>query len=302
MTTIIAWLNFRVADRSEKLVLIALSAPNAPRLLTGDTGERIIPRVIGFGELRRLALKWRMDIASVERVYALDWLIWAVHDPMQGSSLALTGESALGFFYFDDYPRPGDAEFTVSAPLDPGMLEGLLGAAPGRAVAASGPAFRLVDTSNTQARFEYTGPLGRRSAAQPRLILRFLPGEPLLPTEQGPLIHPFSDPMPGSVSAISLDELAGSLLGIYAARPRARDIFDLWFVLNHSERRLDPGQVGSIARRLAESRGRAFAIEPDPAYRPLVEKAWDSALKNVSPHPSFEQAEQEIRLKVGFFA
>ena len=242
-----------------------------------------------------------MDISAVERIYAQSWLIGAVMDSTP-TVLALTSESALGYFHFPDYPRPAEADFAVPHSSEGGTLEEQLRIGSGRAAASGGPGFRLVELTDSRALFEYTGPLGRRSAAQPRLVLRFLRGESVLAPVHGQLIHLFSDRPPGLASAVSLDELAGRYLALYCLKPRARDVFDLWFILTHSEGQFDVKSAASVARQQVAARGKSFKLELDPSHRPWVEKAWENALKNVVRHPSFEQAEAEILLKVGDFA
>src|ERR687883_1731 len=132
--------------------------------------------MIGFGELRRLSLEWHTDIAAVERVYALDWLLKGIFDrALLRESLALRGASALNKVYFADYPPVQDLDFARGNGLDDSRLQKELEEAAQDATRASGLTFTLHSISGTEARFEYTGPLGRRSAAQPRLPLRLGP-------------------------------------------------------------------------------------------------------------------------------
>lgn len=250
--------------------------------------------MVGFGELRRLSLKWQTDIPAVERVYALDWLLKAIFEqPPLSQALAVQGATALGKAYFSEYPAIPDLD--MAGPLAGGAsLETDLGKAVAEATRQSGLSFRVHSVAATQARFEFAGPLGRRSAAQPQIVLRLFK-EPLASDPVTvPLIHPFSEPLNGIVRAISLEEIAARYIAILSTRPRARDVFDLWFILHHGRSRLNIEQTRSLAADFARQRGRSPGARLDPAYRAVLERAWNNALKQFPAKPSFAQSEADI--------
>lgn len=246
--------------------------------------------MITFGELRRLSLEWQTDVSTVERVYALDWLLKAVfQEPSLGPRLALTGPAALNKAYFRDYPEQQDADLV-------GKNE-LLGAELARsaelASTESGLKIRLDSLKGTQARFEYTGPLGRRSAAQPHITLRFHPTPPRLPPTVRLLHHPFGAGLAAHVRSIALEEMTANYIVSWSGKPRARDVFDLWFILTH-EQDLDRAYVLLQARQLAAEKGIALRSRLDLSFRPLIERAWENALREVRNRPGFAEAESEI--------
>jgi predicted nucleotidyltransferase component of viral defense system len=255
--------------------------------------------MIGFGELRRLSLQWQTDIAVVERAYALDWLLKGIFDRRAlHDALALRGAAAISKAYLAEYPQPEDADFARAARLDDATLEHELRQAAEEAARGLGLSFKLDTLAGTLARFEYTGPLGRRSAAQPHLPLRFLSAPPRAPAVARPLLHPFSDKIQAMVKAISLEELLAEQLARVGGRPRARDVYDLWFILTRGGEQLDRATARALAEQIAAEKGAPLRGEFDPAYRPALERAWENALKNLHPRPSFEQAESEIRDKI----
>ncbi len=255
--------------------------------------------MIGFGELRKLSLQWQTDIATVERAYALDWLLKGIFDHEQlRNLLALRGAAAFSKAYLADYPQPEDVDFVRTAGMDDTLLEQELTEAAEVAARDSGLTFNLHSMAGTEARFEYSGPLGRRSAAQPRLPLRFYSAPLRSAAVQRPLLHPFSDKVETTVRAVSLEELAAERLALLGAKPRARDVYDLWFILTHAGTQLDHTSTRTLAEQIAAEKGSSRIGKLDPAYRPLLERAWENALKSVRPRPTLAQAESEIHHEI----
>lgn len=255
--------------------------------------------VIGFGELRRLSVLWRVDIAAVERAYCMDWVVKDIFGHAVFSNmLVLRGGSALRYAHCADYPIAEEPECLVTRRLDEAStrdaLEGALRAA---SAAASGLRFSLTDFARGSAKVEYTGPLGRRSAVQPRIVLSFVAGQTRLEPARVPLIHPFSDNCAATVSAIALDEFAAERIVMLAQAPRARDVFDLWFVLMRARERIDATRMRTLAREIAQAKSVALPRVDamfDPPRRGGLERAWDNALRRVPSHPPFAQVEREL--------
>lgn len=250
--------------------------------------------VIGFGELRRLSTQWHADIAVVERAYCIDWVLKGIFDqPELARALVLCGSAALRYAHCPDYPVVEEPEFLAAPPVEQATLDAALTAA----AQASGVRFTLIDFARTSAKVEYTGPLGRRSAAQPRIVLSFVPGQTRTEASHAPLIHPFSDVCAATVSAVGLEEFAAERIAQLAQAPRARDVFDLWFVLTHARERIDSSRTRGLARDIARAKNRALprADPPfDPTRRAGLERAWDRALQRVPGHPPFAQIERDL--------
>jgi predicted nucleotidyltransferase component of viral defense system len=256
--------------------------------------------MVGFSELRKKSLAWQMEISAVEKIYALDWLLKGIADraPLF-EGLTLRGASALAHAYFENYPRVEDAEFARAASLDDAALERELDAARDDAARASGLQFKRHSFQATEARVEFTGPLGRRSAAQPLLVARFVTAPPRLEPPPRALLHPFAEPYDAHVRVVALEELAAERLVLYMQKPRARDVFDLWFIVAYGADALDETQTRALAQRIADEKRVALRPTLDAAYAPLLERAWENALKNVRPHPPFAQARAAIEQWLG---
>ncbi len=252
--------------------------------------------MITFGELRKLSIQWRTDVAAVERVYALCWLLKGIFDrDCFQDTLALRGASALSKAYFVDYPQVEDLDFSRASQLDDSALTKELKGAAEEAARASGLSFTLHSFAGNEARFEFVGPLGRRSAAQPRLPLRFHFVELHTEARVCLLLHPFAETIASNVHAVALEELAAERIALFGAKPRARDVFDLWFLLTRGTEMIDPRATRELVQEIATQKALTARAELDAAYRPLLERAWNNALKNIAARPSFSQAEAEIK-------
>ncbi len=279
--------------------------------------------MIGFGELRKLAAQWQIDIAAVERAYVIDWVVKGIFDhPTLARVLVLRGGAALRYAHCADYPIAEDPEFlatrsigdgptrdvadTPQTPRDfwPATFGALTQALRAAADTSGGLKFSLSDFEHGGGKIEYTGPLGRRSAAQPRLTLSILPGQTRLDPAHVPLIHPFSDNCIATVSAIALEEFVGERIAALGQKPRARDVYDLWFVLTHAHDKIDMARARTLARESANEKNIALPRLDalfDPTHRALLERAWSSALRHIRGHPSFVQVESDLHDALKFF-
>ncbi len=246
--------------------------------------------MISFGELRKKSMEWQCEISAVEKIYALDWLLKGIYSQAGlREELILRGASALSKAYFTDYPRVEDLDFARSGNFDDARLARELARAANDAARLSGLQFRLHSFQPSEARVEFTGPLGRRSAAQPLIVLRFITARLLDPPASRALIHPFSDDCAVTVAVMSCDELAAERIALFSRTPRARDVFDLWYILEAGAGELDWDRTCALAREMARAKGISLRAKLDPQYAPLLARAWEKALKGIRVHPTFDE-------------
>lgn len=244
--------------------------------------------MIGFGELRKLALQWQVDLAEVERAYATDWLLKGLFDRV-ADTLILRGSAALYHAHLADYPFRDAPEFIALESPTYAMLKDALGVA----ARASGLKFWLSDFARGSANVEFVGPLGRRSAAQPRITLLFIAGQPRDSVVRTPLLHRFSDACAVSVVAQSLDEIAAERIVMLGASPRTRDVFDLWFIVTRAREPMDARHIGALVLAMAQAKQRALpnpSAPFSPSHRVILERGWNKA----NYQPSFDQVEQDL--------
>ncbi len=242
--------------------------------------------MIGFGELRRLSTQWHTDLANVERAYAITCLLRAIfaHEIL-ARDLVLRASAALRYAYCADYPSIVEPEFLmlelrdVSSELDEALR------------VSSGASFKLATFERGAARIEFVGPLGRRSAAQPRITLTLLAGQTRLPPTRATLLSPFSDNTNTTVVAMALEELIAERVALFATSPRARDVFDVWFVLRHTNS--DRAPIILLAQQIATEK--QIAVPTRNSFkRELLARVWDQALREIPARPAFEQVIQDF--------
>ncbi len=253
--------------------------------------------MIGFGELRKRSIEWHMDVAVVERAYATDWLLKGISAQASLNSLVLRGSAALCYAYSADYPSVEMPEFLMTEPLDAAVLEPALTLAARVAAETSGLSFAVDHMAPSRAKIQFTGPLGRRSAAQPHINLSFIPGKLRLACARMPLLHPFSDECAATLSVVAVEEWIGERMDALFAAPRARDVFDLWFAATQSKAPIHWEAARGLARELAAARNvalpRADAVF-EPVHRTRLAGIWDASLRGVLGHPTFEQVEKDL--------
>ncbi len=115
------------------------------------------------------------------------------------------------------------------------------------------------------------------------------------------MLHPFSDSIDVRVRSESLEELAASRLALLGARPRARDVYDLWFILTHGAHRLDAAAVRRLTAESGQEKGQIAEPRLDPNHLPLLARAWENALRKAPGHPTFDRAMADIQAQVGLF-
>ena len=255
--------------------------------------------MITFGELRRFAAQWGVLPDVAERTYTLDWLLKGIFNQGEpGRRLVLRGESALSKAYFADYPPIEGIECgfdrRVWGEADSRNMRAEFERAAQEAASASGLTLTVASFEPGEAKFEFVGPLGRRSAAQPHLSVRLMPVTLRHAAAEHKLIHPFSDTCDAIVRAVSLEELAAEHIASLRRAPRVRDVFDLWFIITHGVAR---EATNALAEEIALEKNSVLpnssALFSDP-HRAILARGWDKALQKIRTRPAFEQVEADL--------
>ena len=261
--------------------------------------------MIGFGELRKFSAQWQVEIPAVERVYVISWLLKGIFDhPLLAQSMALRGGAAIRYAYCAVFPLADDPEFISTQSLSDEQVNNALAAALDSAASASGLVFSLVSYERGGGKIEYTGPLGRRSAAQPRISISISPRKTRLEPARAPLLHPFSDACAATLRAVALDEMVGEQIAALAGSPRTREVYDLWFGLTQMPDRVNAARAWDIAHKIAAERNTALPHAGamfSATHRAILERAWEKALRDARGHPSFEQAERDLQTAFEIF-
>jgi predicted nucleotidyltransferase component of viral defense system len=215
-------------------------------------------------EIRQKAAEWGLRLDVVEKDYVLSWVLWGLfQQPELARTLAFKGGTALRKMYFPAYRFSEDLDFTITAPLGKDELEAALREAVRGTQEASGLRLDVAVLRQTrdeeggeayEGRIEYTGPMQRRGPNLPRVKLDLTAYElVLMPPQPRRLINAYSERIEASIPTYALEEVLAEKLRSLLRRTRARDVYDIWFLLKHHQDALDM----PAAARLFEKK-RAF--------------------------------------------
>lgn len=265
--------------------------------------------MISLLEIRQKAAEWGLRLDAVEKDYVLSCLLWGLfRQPNLVRSLAFKGGTALRKVYFPTYRFSEDLDFTIVESIEQSELETLLKAALGSVQDASGLRLNLAMLRQTrdeeggeayESRIEYLGPIQRRGANLPRVKLDLSAYElVVLPPLPRPLLNLYSELLDVHIPSYTLEEILAEKFRALLRRTRARDLFDIWFLLKHHREALT---LPTVARLFEEKRlfkGFSFTGPADfwtPAHQAGFAASWEKSLgyqvRNLSP---FDEVAREF--------
>ena len=244
---------------------------------------------------------------TILKDYAIGHLLAAIAaEPALAGTLVMKGGTALRKLYFGDYRFSEDLDFTsVSAPKGAALEKALRTVATlaEASMSVSGPfSITLERVRHKEAHpgeqedftFRVQFPWQRQALCTVKVEVTA--DEPvLLPTTSKPILHAYSEELPGEIRAYALEEIVAeklrSILQSEARRiarawirPRCRDYYDLWRVLGTYGEALDREAVRHILPEKCAVRGVAFQAVDDffpPGLVALVIDAWEGDLGGV---------------------
>lgn len=199
--------------------------------------------MIDFAELRRKSRKWKIPEQAIEKDYVLGWVLKGMFDDeILRDSLVLKGATALRKTYFSEYRFSEDLDFTGIKNLGLKLLKERLDFFTPIITGKSGIEFETIriektrDVSGEEAydiRLYFVGPRRQRTTPM-RVKLDITYYEKvMLPHEKRILFHPYSDAEDciTEVNVYALEEILAEKLRAIIQRTRARDLYDVWFLL-----------------------------------------------------------------------
>lgn len=244
---------------------------------------------------------------TILKDYAIGHLLAAIAaEPILAGTLVMKGGTALRKLYFGDYRFSEDLDFTsVTAPKG-AALERALQSVATRAEASmsvSGPFAVTLERvrhkevhPGEQEDFTFRVQFPWQRQALCTVKVEVTADEPvLLPTASKPILHGYSEVLPGEIRTYALEEIVAeklrSILQSEArrvarawTRPRCRDYYDLWRVLGAYGDAIDREAVRRILPVKCAVRGVSFQTVDDffpPGLVALVTDAWEGDLGGV---------------------
>jgi len=256
--------------------------------------------------LRRLAGQTGFDVGTLEKDYALSWLLYGIYaDPSPlATVLVLKGGTAIRKVYVPEWRLSEDLDFTAVGSVKPTTIR--KGFA--KIVALLGKkcslGFKLSQFHGkpyyVQARVQFLGPLGHRNTIKLDLSL----AEKLVERPVTVSVDPEYDGIPSfQVLVYTPHEILIEKLRSIMQRGYARDYYDVWRLLKNEN------SVGENLRKLLVKKCELSEVsyEPELVFRKdrLAEakRHWDVALARLTPDlPTFRVVIGELRSQLEFLA
>ena len=241
-------------------------------------------------EIKEKARESRIPPSTIERDYAQNWLL-AYLRPI---NMALKGGTGIRKVFIEHYRFSDDLDFTLLEPVDKETLQAAVRDAAAKAREESGIQFEedigIIETvSGFRATTKFR--ILHSSTTTPINIdpdLTDPDGEQvLLPVQQRPVFHHYSDRLETSVTSYALEEIMAEKIRSLFQRTRSRDLYDIWQLAD----RVNREDVKSILLRKCEYKGVIVGSTPLNQKRDQFAAAWNVSLRHqLREIPDFNEA------------
>ena len=242
-------------------------------------------------EIKVLSSELGVSVSTVEKDYAISWMLYGIWKSRFWRVLAFKGGTCLKKAYFLDYRFSEDLDYTLLLE-EPDIEDIQAKISEAVETASEGP----VQFLDFELRPRYGVKLfqGELLGFEVRILFRLLSRTGnlpkikmditlekyeniLLPLQERQILHGYSDSPRFSVVSIraySLEEILAEKIRSLFQRTRPRDLYDVWFLKNVAD-------LGSAAQILCP-KFEAKEVEPDvnalQGRKPYYERAWKSSL------------------------
>ncbi len=253
--------------------------------------------------LRKLARKTGFDIVTLEKDYALTWLLSGIYsrDSPLGDILAFKGGTAIRKVYLPEWRLSEDLDFTVIGKVEAGTVKNGFDAVFRLLNGSSGITFSFGDFESTKygifANVQFVGPIQYKNRIAHDISLT----EKMVDKPVRIKVSPEYPDIPEfEATAYSLNEIIVEKIRSMIQRTRARDYYDVWRLMK--EKNPDVKTVKNLLIQKCDTTGVKFAPELifDESRLSEARKYWDVALVRLTkdlPESDGVIAERRIMLK-----
>jgi len=255
-------------------------------------------------ELRRLAKSSGFDVATLEKDYALTWLLSGIYskDSKLSDVLILKGGTAIRKVYFPEWRLSEDLDFTVLGRVSPVKARQGFEKAFTLLKEMSGISYSFSAFSSSRytilADVQFLGPLGFKNKIAHDISLR----EKLVEEPVWRKVRPEYDDIPEfRMQVYSLNEILVEKIRSIFQRGKTRDYYDVWRLMK--ENRFNESRIRSLLVRKCEMTGIEFRPELifDETRLSEAEKFWTIALARLTKDLSdFQSILAELKTLLNF--
>ena len=263
-------------------------------------------------ELMRIAGEKEINPAVVERDYALGWILWGIsRDPVLSKRLVFKGGTSLKKCWFEDYRFSEDLDFTAKQPITGMELRESLDRICDLVSDSSGLIIDKKSTTVQQTRdFEnqesykatiyFVGPRGdNRNPLRVKFDISHYE-KIALPIVMSKIFHPYSDAhnCECGLASYCIEEIIAEKLRALLQRSRARDYYDIWYILKNKAEEIQRENVIDAFKKKAEYKNVPFEdIDShigDDKYV-AIQPSWDAQLGHQLVYtPQLEKIREEF--------
>lgn len=263
--------------------------------------------MISIAELKRESAGSGVDIAVIEKDYALSWMLRGIFESNLADRLVFKGGTALRKAYFEDYRFSEDLDFTISKPVELAYFQSTLAEVCQDIRSQSGLELNLISLKQTRSetgqeafegKIEYIGP--RQHRGNPSRIKLDLTAyeKVILPPATLPLIHGYSDKCQVRIRAYQLEEILAEKIRTIIQRSYPRDLYDAWYILKFHRDRIDIDTLISVYLQKCEFKNIQPAEWQDFFQSPAIlnkETAFANSLgRQLRELPKFSELTTEL--------
>lgn len=249
-------------------------------------------------EIKENAREYGVPPSTIERDYAQNWLL----SQLSPIPMALKGGTGIRKVFIEHYRFSDDLDFTLLEPVDKETLQAAVRDAAARVREESGIMFEEeIGIIETVSGFRATAKFRilHGSTTTPINIDLDLTGpeseQVLLPVQERPIFHHYSDTLNASVTSYALEEIMAEKIRSLFQRTRSRDLYDIWQLAG----RVNREDVKSILLRKCEPKGVIVDRTLLDQKRDQFAAAWNVSLRHqMRDIPNFDEAFEKMLAEI----
>ncbi|MGQ9719547.1 MAG: nucleotidyl transferase AbiEii/AbiGii toxin family protein [Nitrososphaerales archaeon] len=255
-------------------------------------------------ELRRLARRTGFDLATLEKDYALIWLLSGIysHSSKLRDVLIFKGGTAIRKVYFPEWRLSEDLDFTIQQKVDPQNVRQSFEQVFQSLKEKSNIEYTFDSFNHSahaiQADVQFLGPLQFKNRIAHDISLR----EKLVEEPEHKKIKPWYEDIPDfEILVYSLNEILVEKIRSIIQRGKARDYYDVWRLMKEKVFKIN--EIRDLLIEKCRITGIDFNPELvfDVSRLSEAKKFWSVALSRLTKDlPDFELVEGELRSMLEF--
>ncbi len=254
-------------------------------------------------ELRRRARKTGFNVATLEKDYALTWLLSGIYwDSKLRDILIFKGGTAIRKIYFPEWRLSEDMDFTIMQEVEPselkqGFEQVFLSVSKRSSIVYSFSAFNIGEYA-IFADVQFLGPIGFKNKIAHDISLK----EKMIEKPMRIKVKPEYEDIPEfEVLVYSPNEILVEKLRSILQRGKARDYYDVWRLMK--EKDFNPDKIRELLLQKCQITGIEF--NPDLIFDENrlseAKKFWAIALARLTKSlPDFESVLKDLRVMLDF--